>query len=219
MTDEATTHPVAALLVAAWRGPRPPVDGSWARVQPWHAGVHGVVAVTGRALVSAPDDLTDAELEALGVDGWGHAHDPRVMTRIAGPHGWVDVLDAVLLASGTGAREPGVVARPDLHEHPRVRHAQHIRGDVEVFGFPGDDLSVLTLARGLGGLSEMSLQVAPALRGRGLGTLLGRAARGLVPAGEPVVASVAPANAPSVRAVLRAGFEPVGSVQVCRRAG
>ena len=174
MTDEATTHPVAALLVVAWRGPRPPVDGSWSRVQPWHAGVHGVVAVTGRALVSAPDDLTDAELEALGVDGWGHAHDPRVMTRIAGAHGWVDVLDAVLLAEGTGEREPGVVPRPDLAEHPRVRHAQPIRGDVEVVGFPGDDLSVLTIGSGLGGLSEMSLQVAPALRGRGLLGRLGR---------------------------------------------
>ncbi|MEO5608196.1 MAG: N-acetyltransferase [Ornithinibacter sp.] len=219
MTDEAATHPVAALLVAAWRGPRPPVDGSWARVQPWRVGVHGVVAVTGRALVSAPDGVTDAELEALGVDGWGHAHDPRVMTHLAGPDGWVDVLDAVLLAEGTGEREPGVVARPDLHEHPRVRHARQIRGDVQVFGFPGDDLSVLTIGRGLGRLREMSLQVAPSLRGRGVGTLLARAARGLVPAGEPVVASVAPANVPSVRAVLRAGFEPVGSVQVARRAG
>ncbi|MEO7422189.1 MAG: N-acetyltransferase [Ornithinibacter sp.] len=219
MTGEATPHRVAALLVAAWRGSRPPVDGSWARVEPWRAGVHGVVAVTGRALVSAPNDVTDAELEALGVDGWGHAHDPRVMIRLAGADGWVDVLDAVLLAEGTGEREPGVVPRPDLREHPRVRHALQIRGDVEIFGFPDDDLSVLTLGQGLGGLCEMSLQVAPSLRGRGVGPLLARAARGLVPAGEPVVASVAPANVPSVRAVMRAGFEPVGSVQVCRRAG
>ena len=95
-------HPVAELLVRAWRGPREPVDGSWRRVPTWREGVHAVVSVTGRALVTAPDDVTDAELAALGVDGWGHAHDPRVMTRLAGAGGWVDVLDAVLLAEGTG---------------------------------------------------------------------------------------------------------------------
>lgn len=186
---------------------------------PWREGVHGVVAVTGRAMVTAPDDVTDAELTALGVDGWGHAHDPRVMTRLAGPDGWVDVLDAVLLATGTGEPEPLVVPRPDLVDHPRVRHALPIRGDVRVLGLEGDDGTVLTLATGLGGLAELSLEVSPARRGRGTGTLLARAARGLLPPGEPLVACVSPANVPSLRALLGAGFDPVGSVQVYRRAG
>ncbi len=212
----AGAHPVADLLLRAWRGPRPAADGSWARVPPWRPGVHGVVAVTGRALVTAPDDVTDAELEALGVDGWGHAHDPRVMTRLAGPDGWVDVLDAVLLAEGTGRPVEGVVPRPDLVDHPRVRHALPIRDDVSVFGLQGDDESVLTLACGLGGLAEMSLQVSRDRRGEGLGTLLARAARGLVGPGEALVACASPANVPSLRALLRAGFEPVGSVQVYR---
>jgi len=78
--------------------------------------------------------------------------------------------------------------------------------------------TVLTLATGIGGLPELSLQVAPAQRGTGLGTALARAARGLVPAGEPVAACVSPANVPSLRALLSAGFEPVGSVQVYREA-
>jgi GNAT superfamily N-acetyltransferase len=207
---------VADLLVSAWRGPRPSVDGAWARVAPWRDGVHAVVAVTGRAMVSGPDDVTDAELAALGVDGWGHAHDPRVMTRLAGERGWVDVLDAVLLAEGAGAPEPWLVDRPDLRAHPRVQHALPIRGDVRVFGLEGDDETVLTLATGIGGLPELSFQVAPARRGTGLGTALARAARGLVPAGEPVAACVSPANVPSLRALLRAGFDPVGSVQVYR---
>jgi GNAT superfamily N-acetyltransferase len=207
---------VADLLVSAWRGPRPSVDGAWARVAPWRDGVHAVVAVTGRAMVSGPDDVTDAELAALGVDGWGHAHDPRVMTRLAGERGWVDVLDAVLLAEGAGAPEPWLVDRPDLRAHPRVQHALPIRGDVRVFGLEGDDETVLTLATGIGGLPELSFQVAPARRGTGLGTALARAARGLVPVGEPVAACVSPANVPSLRALLRAGFDPVGSVQVYR---
>ena len=40
---------------------------------------------------------------------------------------------------------------------------------------------------------------------------LARAARHLVPAGEPLWAQVAPANAASVRAFLAAGFTPVGA--------
>jgi len=35
-----------------------------------------------------------------------------------------------------------------------------------------------------------------------------------VPFDEPVVACVSPANVPSLRALLSAGFDPVGSVQV-----
>jgi len=73
---------------------------------------------------------------------------------------------------------------------------------------------VLTLATGIGGLPELSFQVAPARRGAGLGTALARAARGLVPTGQPVAACVSPANVPSLRALLGAGFDPVGSVQV-----
>jgi GNAT superfamily N-acetyltransferase len=217
-SEEDALHPVADLLVRAWRGPRPPVDGSWARVEPWRPGVFGVVAVTGRALVSAPERVTDADLDGWGLDGWGHAHDPRVMARLAGDDGWVDVLDAVLLAEGTGTPAPWLGIRPDLGDHPRVRHALPIRGDVRVFGIAGDDDTVLTLATGIGGLSELSFSVAPHRRGTGLGTALARAARGLVPAGEPVAACVSPANVPSLRALLSAGFEPVGSVQVYRPA-
>lgn len=214
-TDRADDrHPVADLLLRAWRGPREPVDGSWRRADPWRPGVHAVVSVTGRAVVISPDDVTDAELEALGADGWGHAHDPRLMARLAGADGWVDVLDAVLLAEGTGRPDPRVVPRPDLAGHERVRHALPLRGDVRIHGLEGDDDTVLTLATGMGGLTEMSFQVAPDARGSGLGTALARAARGLVAEGEPLVACVSPGNVPSLRALLRAGFDPVGSVQV-----
>ena len=103
---------MAGLLVDAWRGPRPDVDGSWARVPPWREGVYAVVAVTGRAMISAPARVSDADLAGWGVDGFGGAHDPRVMTRLAGERGWVDVLDAVLLADGTGATQHRLVPRP-----------------------------------------------------------------------------------------------------------
>ena len=65
-------------------------------------------------------------------------------------------------------------------------------------------------------LALIKVKVAPERRGTGLGTALASAARGLVPAGEPVVACASPANVPSFRALMRAGFDPVGSVQVYR---
>lgn len=210
-------HPIAEAVLRAWRGPREPVDGSWHRVPPWRPGVYAVVALTGRAYISAPEEVTDAELAGLGADGWGHAHDPRVMARLAGPDGWVDVLDALLVAEGTGGPPPaGLVERPDLTHHPRVRHALPLRDDLRILGRPTGDSVVLVLARGIAGLTEMSFELDPELRGHGEGTALARAARALVPAGVPLLAAVSPGNVPSFRALLAAGFEPVGSVQVYR---
>jgi RimJ/RimL family protein N-acetyltransferase len=47
-----------------------------------------------------------------------------------------------------------------------------------------------------------------------MGTDVLRAALGVVPAGKVVVAACAPGNARAVRAFLRAGFTPMGSVQL-----
>ena len=212
-----STHRAADALLRAWRGPREPVDGSWERMSPWLPGVYAVLALTGRALVSTPSEVSDAELDAWGTDGWGHAHDPRIMARLAGPDGWVDVLDAVLIAEGTGAgAPPGLMERPDLSGHPRVQHAWPNRSGIRIFGYAVDEATVLTLGQGIGGLTEMSFQVDPDRRGQGRGTALAQAARSLTPRGEPVVAAVSPANVPSLRALLAAGFEPVGSVQIYR---
>ena len=51
----------------------------------------------------------------------------------------------------------------------------------------------------------------PGRRGTGLGRGLAAAARHLLPAGTPLWAQIAPANAASVRAFLAAGFTPVGA--------
>lgn len=204
----------ADLVVGAWRGEHLPTDGSWQRIAPWKTGLYAVFSFTGHAAVSAPEGVSDTELTQWDVNGFGGAHDPRVMTRLAGEDGWVDVLDAVLVATGTG--NSALVPRPDLIDHPRVRHAREIRDEVGVFGWPGRDDVVVTLGRSLGGLPVVSYEVAPQARGEGWGTRTVTAARGLVPASEPLVALVSPGNAASLRAALRSGFEPVGSVQLYR---
>ncbi len=210
-----SAHPVATLLVDAAAGRFPVADGGWHRVPPWRPGLEAVLAFTGHAVLAVRDDVPDDLLDRLGPDGFGGAHHPRVLTALAGPHGWVDSLDAALVARGTGG--PGsLVPRPDLAGHPRARHAREVRDDVRVLG-RATGSSLVTVGRGLGGLAEVSLEIDPAERGRGLGTALFRDLLATVDEGTPVVASVAPGNVASLRAALHAGFRPVASVQLYRR--
>ena len=71
---------------------------------------------------------------------------------------------------------------------------------------------LVVLARGLGGPTEVGIEVEQPGRGAGR-ALLGQALAAL-PAGEVVCAAVAPGNAASLRSFLAAGFTPVGSVQL-----
>jgi GNAT superfamily N-acetyltransferase len=203
---------LTTVVRAAADGRFPPVDGGWTRVRPWHPGLEAVVAFTGHAFLAVEGPLPD-----LPIEGFGGAHDPRLVTALAEPDGWIDSLDALLVGRGRGA--PGVlVPRPDLAGHPRAAHARRKRSDLRILGrATGSDVAVL--ARGVAGLTELSMELEPAHRGRGAGRALVADALRSVPAGEVVVASVAPGNAASLRAVLAAGFAPVGSLQVFRRAG
>lgn len=200
-------HPVRTVLTAAAHGSFPDPDGSVDVVPPWRDGVAGVVSLTGRAYVATA--RPEAEVAAWEVDGYGRAVDPRFVVWLAGPDGWCDCLDLLLAAFGTGTGGPG--RRDDLSGHPRAAHARRIRGDVAVYG---DARGLVTLGEGVGGLPEIGVEVAPEQRGRGAGRALVGDALGLVPAGEPVLAAVAPGNAAAVRTFLAGGFEPIGSVQV-----
>ena len=83
-----------------------------------------------------------------------------------------------------------------------------------MLGLADGDALVVAVGRGLGGLVEVSVEVAPERRGRGLATAALRAVLAAQPAGELVLAAVAPGNVASLRALLRAGFAPLASVQL-----
>jgi GNAT superfamily N-acetyltransferase len=178
-------------------------------VPPMLGGVEAVVSLTGHAVVAT--SLPADRLERVGIDGFGGASAPAVLTELAGPDGEVDVLDALLVRSGTGSTL--LPERLDLDDHPRVRHARHWRSDVHVHG---DARGLVTIGTGVGGLAELSFEVEPGRRGWGVGRALLSDALGLVPEGEPVLVCVAPGNAASLRAVLAVGFVPIGSVQLVR---
>jgi GNAT superfamily N-acetyltransferase len=219
-------HPLAELIIAAAAGQFPVADGSWRRVPPWRPGLQAVFAFTGHAVLALAEDVPESMPAEFGVDGFGAAHDPRLICALAGSDGWIDNLDLVLSASapssapaGLSVRSAtGLVPRPDLADHPRVRHAAMIRSGPRVFGYPDPECStVAILSEGLAGVRELSFELDPGQRGAGRGTALVRDALDLVADGELVVTAVAPGNAASLRSVLAAGFTPLGSVQLFSR--
>jgi hypothetical protein len=211
-------HPLGRLIDGAANGRFPPADGSWRRVPPWRPGVEAIVAFTGHAVFAVEADISDSLLADLGADGFGGAHHPRLIGVLAGADGWIDSLDMLLVARGTGRSR--LVDRPDLAAHPRAAFAARVRDRPRVMGYPDQGRSDLAIiSRGIGGLSEVSFEVEPGRRGSGDGAGLVSDALSAIPAGEVAVAAVAPGNAASVRALLTAGFVPVGSSQLFSRPG
>ncbi len=117
-------------------------------------------------------------------------------------------LDAVLLASSLPG-DPPIDLKPDENStHPRVTRARRYRTDVRAWT---SDHGLLVLGRGLAGRWEAAFEVDESARDHGHGRALAAAARHLVPDGRPVWAQCAPGNASSLRALLAAGYTPVGS--------
>ncbi|HSP59564.1 MAG TPA: N-acetyltransferase [Ornithinimicrobium sp.] len=196
------------LIRDAAEGRFPPADGGFSRSSPWRDGVEAAVALTGHAVMVVDEAVTDGELAALGVHGFGGAHDPRVTAALAG-EGPVNVLDVLLVGRGTGRGGP-LVSRPDLAVSDRAAHAGEWRDQVDVYGLPDRSSTALaTLSLGIGGLPEVGIQAEGGAADTLLDGILGR-----LPAGEVLVASVTPGNARSLRFFLRHGFVPLGSEQL-----
>ena len=223
-----TGHPLAEIVRGAADGHFPAVDGGWTRLPAWRPGTGAVVAFTGHAYICGAPGVPDATLTALGVDGFGGASHPAVLTALAGPGGWVDCLDALLVCRGRAPAGPtplvprpdlalvprpdlALVPRPDLANHPRAVHARHTRDEVVVWGYPDRERGdVATVGRGLAGLTQVGVEAsAPGTRSTLVADLLAS-----LPPDELVLAGVAPGNARSARSLFRAGFEIIGSVQL-----
>jgi hypothetical protein len=215
----AGEHPLAGLIAAAAAGRFPDPDGGWRRVPPWRPDLEAVISFTGHAVFAVAPDISNHWLAALGADGFGGAHDPRLIAALAGPGGWIDCLDMLMAGQGTARAPPPLIDRPDLAVQPRAQFAARIRSHPRVLGYPDPGRSALAIiSHGIAGLTELSFELEPGRRGRGGGSQLAADALSMVPAGQLAVAAVAPGNAASVRALLAAGFLPLGSVQLFRRA-
>jgi hypothetical protein len=195
-------HPLLDFLTAAAAGRFPPVDGGVTVLPPLAGGWECSVAFTGHAVVATARSAD--EVMAQRPDGFGGSMAPDFLRWLAGPQGFIGVLDVMLVARGTG--RPTLPLRTDLDDHPRVQYARQYRPDVVVHG---DERGLVTIGAGLGGRRELSVEAAS--HNQGWGTALIAEAVGLVPEGEPLFAAVSPGNARSLRAFLSLGFTPIGS--------
>ncbi|PJN29089.1 hypothetical protein [Kitasatospora sp. CB02891] len=204
-------HPLLGYFLDAAEGSFPPVDGGVTVVPPLGGGLEGSVAFTGHAVVATARSA--AEVEAQGPDGFGGSMGPDFLRYLAGPGGWIGCIDATLVARGRGG--PAQLGPLDGADgHPRVQHAREVRTDVGVYG---DGRGLVTLAQGLAGRRELSIELhRPDDPGPGRGRSLIADALTLVPDGEPVFAAVSPGNARSLRAFLACGFTPIGSEVLLR---
>ena len=203
-------HPLLALLLDAADGRFPPVDGEVTVLPGLGRGLSCSVAFTGHAVVAT--DLPASGVRAHGANGFGGSMTPDFLRWLAGPDHVIGEVDVILAARGsTGA--PKLTPRQGLSQHPRVRYARAVRTEVEVFG---DERGFVTLAQGLAGRRELSIELEKP--GAGHGRSLLTDALDLVPAGAPVFAAVSPGNARSLRAFLAAGFTPIGSESLIRPA-
>ncbi|MEH1128399.1 hypothetical protein [Micromonospora sp. CPCC 206061] len=204
-------HPLLGYLLDGAEGRFPPADGGVTVVPALPGGLECSVAFTGHAVVATA--LPAGDVHAQQPDGFGGSLAPDFLRWLAGPRGWIDVVDATLTRGGTGG-EPRLRPLDDAGDHPRVRHAMELRARVRVFG---DGRGLVTLAEGLAGRTELSLELhRPDDGGRGRGRSLIADALTLVPEGEPVFAAVSPGNARSLRAFLAVGFTPIGSEVLIR---
>jgi GNAT superfamily N-acetyltransferase len=202
-------HPLRTLLDAAARGSFPDPDGSVDVVPSPPGPVDAVVAFTAHHVVAADVDEQEIRAELDPDDVGAAALAPFIAwlgRRLGAEPGQLDLV----LAASAAPTELELVDVDGVRDHPRVARADRYRTDLRVYRDPGE-AAVVVLGRGLAGRLEISVEVDPSARGRGLGRRLAAAARSLVPPGEPLYAQVSPGNAASVRAFLAAGYVPIGS--------
>ncbi|MGW8378128.1 hypothetical protein [Streptomyces sp. ODS28] len=204
-------HPLLAFFLDAADGRFPAADGRVTLLPPLPRELECSVAFTGHAVVATA--MPGRAVYARNPDGFGGSLAPDFLRHLAGPKGWIGVIDATLTARGTGGA-PRLAELSGADGHARVRHARWLRTGVRVHG---DERGLVILADGLAGRRELSVELHRAEDGtRGRGRSLIADALSLVPEGEPVFAAVSPGNARSLRAFLACGFTPVGSEVLLR---
>lgn len=203
-------HPLAVMLDETAHGRFPEPDGTVHVLPPLPGALDALVGFTGTFALTGAISQTEVD-----------ARVPRGEFSIPMSAGFVTWVcerlgaraathDAVLVAISSGERSDDLVAPVELSDHPRVQRALRYRRAVRAYA-TADGRGIVLLGRGVTGRWEIAFEVDETARGTGLGRALAAAGVGLLPEGTPVWAQVAPGNAASLRAVVAAGFRPVGA--------
>jgi GNAT superfamily N-acetyltransferase len=199
---------LAAVLRAAARGRPPTADGGVTVVPRADGGaVAGVIGFTAHHVVAADVDPSWVR-SVLPPGSLSAPMSARFLAALADRVGAEPgAYDTVLVAPPHAVPLPELVPAESA-DSARLRRAERYRADVRAWTVQG---AILIVGRGLAGRWEISLEVDPAYRGRGLGRTLVAAAPALVPPGATLWAQVSPANVASLRMFLAAGYRPVAA--------
>jgi GNAT superfamily N-acetyltransferase len=202
-------HPLATMLRDAAHGRFPPFDGLVEVVPSPGPPCDALVAFTGHFVLAADVDPNEIATRwpagALTVP-----FSPASLVWLSDRIGLAPMShDALLVSIGDGSGPPSWLHATDGDAHPPVRDASRFRSITSVW--MTDDAGLVMVGHGVCDRWEVGFAVAPERRSDGLGRRLLAAARGLVPAGDPLWAQVAPGNAASMRSTIAAGFVPVGA--------
>jgi GNAT superfamily N-acetyltransferase len=196
------------ILAAAAAGQPPPADGG-VTVLPRAAGgaKAGVVGFTAHHVVAADVD-PEWVRSVLPPGSLSAPLSARFLAALADRVGAEPgAYDTVLVAPSRAVPLAGLTP-VDGADSARLRRAERYRVGVRAWTVEG---AILIVGRGVAGRWEVSLEVDPAYRGRGLGRALVGAAPALVAPGEPLWAQVSPGNVASLRMFLAAGYRPVAA--------
>jgi hypothetical protein len=209
---------LAALLARAAVGVAPPVDFATELMPRPPGPVSAVLGFTGHHVVAADVDPSWVDANRDLGDFGSVMRAPFIAALAALLGAKTGHFDVVLVRPaggrpGSAPASPGLdlVEAPAMTDaHARVRRALAYRRDVRVFRTT-DGAGAVMIGRGLADRWEISFEVEPGARGRGLGTALASAGPGLTPPGEPLFAQVSPGNVASLHVLLAAGYRPIGS--------
>jgi GNAT superfamily N-acetyltransferase len=207
---------LAELLDRIGRGHWLPADGGVLVLPAPSPRSHGVLGFTAHHLIVTDADPGWVRAQLPPGDLSAPLNPPFLQALCARTGRRVNSVDLVTVAPALPGPPDLPLDQDDASDHPRVRRARRYRDEVRAWTAPG---AVLTLSRGVAGRWELAVEVDETARGRGLGRALVAAARHLVPDGALLWAQVAPGNAASVRAILAAGFTPVGAEALLVPAG
>jgi GNAT superfamily N-acetyltransferase len=214
--DEPMPDALAGLLRDVAAGCFPPADGRVTVLPAPAARDAGVLGFTAHAVIFIDADPAWVTSQLPPGDLAAPLSPDFLQALCARTHRRSHGIDMLCVASELPGPPDIALTPASDRDHPRAARALQYRDDVRAWRTDG---GVVVLGRGIASRWEASVEVDPGHRGCGLGRALATAARHLVPAGGPLWAQIAPANAASVRAFLAAGFKPVGAEAHLIRAG
>jgi GNAT superfamily N-acetyltransferase len=199
---------LGVLLADVATGRFPPANGEVTILPPPSRRDAGVIGFDAHAVifVDADPGWVRAQLPAGDLSG---PLSPGFLQALCGRTGRQAHTIDMLCVGAPLPGPPAMALTPEPeYAHPRIARAVRYRDDVRAWRA---DSGIVVIGRGIAARWEVAIEVDPSHRGRGFGRALAIAARHLVPSGAPLWAQIAPANVPSVRAFLSAGFKPVGA--------